>query len=78
VDKLDANGKGTSIGAVEYTVDGNVMQIKIPLSVLGNNAKKSIYFKVADNVSAPTDIMSYYTTGKSLPLGRLSYQYNMA
>ena len=51
------------------------MQVKIPLSVLGGNAKKGLYIKVADNVEKPTDMMSYYNSGKSLPLGRVSYQY---
>ena len=51
------------------------MQVKIPLSVLGGNAKKGLYIKVADNVEKPTDMMSYYNSRKSLPLGRVSYQY---
>lgn len=75
VEKLDASGKTSSAGTAEYTVDGNVMQVKIPLSVLGGNAKKGLYIKVADNVEKPTDMMSYYNSGKSLPLGRVSYQY---
>ncbi len=76
VDKLSSNGKGTSVGSAEYTIDGNVMQVKIPFSVLGSNAKKGIYFKVADGVSKTTDIMDYYISGKSMPFGRVSYQYN--
>lgn len=76
VDKLSSNGKGTSVGSAEYTIDGNVMQVKIPFSVLGSNAKKGVYFKIADGVSKTTDIMDYYISGKSMPFGRVSYQYN--
>lgn len=76
VDKLNANGKGTSVGSAEYTIDGNVMQVKIPFSVLGSGAKKGVYFKIADGVSKPTDIMDYYISGKTMPFGRVSYQYN--
>ena len=78
IDKLDSNGNGTTIGQAQYTVKGNVLQIKIPRSLIKLSASPSkLYFKVSDNVQNPNDIMSYYTTGKSIPLGRLSYQYNI-
>ena len=35
------------------------------------------YFKVADGVADPAEIMDYYATGRSLPMGRLSYLYQM-
>lgn len=76
VEKLSADGKGTSVGTAEYTVDGNVMQVKIPLKLLGG-AGKELYFKVADDVAEPTDIMNYYVTGKTLPFGRLAYSYSL-
>ena len=38
----------------------------------GNNR---IYFKVADGVEDTDEIMNYYITGMSLPMGRLSYEY---
>ena len=36
----------------------------------------TFYFKVADDVGDPSQIMNYYTSGSSLPLGRLSFQYS--
>jgi hypothetical protein len=52
------------------------MQIKIPLSTLGLTADNcEIQFKVADNVAKFDDIMNYYVTGDSAPIGRLSYNY---
>lgn len=32
-------------------------------------------FKVADNVTQYTDIMDYYISGDSAPIGRLNYAY---
>ena len=74
--RLDENGNGTDVGAAAYTVQGNVMQIAVPRSVIGmDGGSDTLYFKVADCVSDPLDIMTYYTSGKSLPMGRLSYRY---
>ena len=74
--RLDENGNGTDVGAAAYTVQGNVMQIAVPRSVIGmDGGSDTLYFKVADRVSDPLDIMTYYTSGKSLPMGRLSYRY---
>ncbi len=75
---LLSDGKATEVGKADISVKGNVLQVSIPMSSLGiKDNIKGIYFKVADEVENPTDIMSYYTTGKSLPMGRLSYYYYM-
>ena len=50
------------------------MQIAIPKSAL-NMQSDAFYFKVADSVENITDIMDYYVTGRSMPMGRFSYQY---
>ena len=34
-----------------------------------------VYFKVADHVTHPDDIMDYYVSGDVAPLGRLGYGY---
>jgi len=47
--------------------------VKIPRSVFGDQKDKHIYFKIADDIENPYDIMDYYVSGKSFPLGRLSY-----
>ena len=41
----------------------------------GDISAVRIYFKVADGVSNPSDIMDYYCSGCSLPMGRLSFEY---
>lgn len=75
VEAMNADGTGTRIGEVSYTVQGNVMQIAIPRALIGADGMGDIYFKVADGVENPAEIMSYYASGRSLPMGRLSYLY---
>ncbi len=64
------------VGEVNYLVEGNIMQVAIPLTALElkkNNC--SFQFKIADNVTQYSDIMDYYVTGDSAPVGRLSFSY---
>lgn len=63
---------------VEYTVNGKVMQIKIPKKLLGISGNQySIFFKLADSIEKPEDMMDYYVSGESMPLGRLAYSYRV-
>ena len=78
IEKLNPDYTGeTQEATAAYTVQGNVMQIKIPRAALGLEAGGDFYFKVADGVSDPAEIMDYYVSGRSLPMGRLSYLYQM-
>ncbi len=57
-------------------VQGNVMQVRIKLSDLGLSADDFyMQFKVTDNVKKASDPLSFYTSGDSAPIGRLSYTY---
>ena len=77
VERLNSNYTGTVTGQADISLNGSVLQVRIPRSALGLGANSNtFYFKVADDVQGPTDIMNYYTTGSSLPMGRLSFQYN--
>ena len=71
---LDALGNTTKIGDVKMNIGGSSMQVEIPKSLL-NMENDTFYFKVADSVENIADIMDYYVTGKSMPMGRFSYQY---
>ena len=52
------------------------MLYKIPLSALGLTADNCrIEFKVTDNITEPGNILNYYVSGESAPLGRLSFSY---
>ena len=89
VEKLSQDFSGRKTGEAEYRIDGNVVVWKIPLAGVGIDVDRAggedadggevtayrIYFKVADGVEDPGEIMNYYSSGRSLPLGRLSYEY---
>ena len=78
IETLNADCTGTALEAVAtYSVQGNVMQISVPRAALGLESGGDFYFKIADGVADPAEIMDYYATGRSLPLGRLSYLYQM-
>lgn len=65
-------------GEAEYKVFGKVILVKIPLSALGLSEKNyDIEFKVSDNVkaTAKTDILEFYNSGDSAPIGGLSYKF---
>ena len=71
---LDAEGNTKVIGNASLKVSGKTMQLAISKSAL-NMQNDTFYFKVADSVVNINDIMDYYVTGRSVPMGRFSYQY---
>ena len=75
VDKLNPDFTGETAGEGVYYLSGNILQVKIPKALLGIEGNANIYFKVADGVDHPEDIMDYYVSGRCLPMGRLSYRY---
>ncbi len=76
--KLDSNYNRQNTGKAEMAVHGNTVQIKIPRKCLQAQRVAQIYFKVADGIGKPSDIMEYYVSGSALPMGRLSYLYRIA
>ena len=59
---------------MDYNVNGNIMQIAIPRTMLGIEKDDfKIYFKCADSIGE-SDIM--VTMSNSIPMGRLSYMYS--
>lgn len=64
------------VGKVKYSVKDNIMQMEIPLALIGVSKDKiEIEFKVADSIEKPDDIMDYYVSGSSAPIGRLNFTY---
>ncbi len=80
LEKCSVNGsyEFNKVSDVESYLGGKVFAVKIPLSALGitNKNKFTVDFKVADNISEPSNIMKYYVDGESAPIGRLNYRYN--
>ena len=65
-----------NVGFADMKIEKNQMMITIPLAMLGLSAENFAFeFKVADNVTQYTDIMDYYISGDSAPIGRLNYAY---
>ena len=75
VDKLNPDFTGETVGEGVYFMSGNILQVKIPKTALGIEGDADIYFKVADGIEHPEDITDYYVSGRSLPMGRLSFRY---
>lgn len=81
VEKSTGGYNWETAGEAEYRVYGNVMLLKVPLAALGLTSDAVTFqFKVSDHVvsadgKAAPDIMDYYVTGDSAPIGRLSYSY---
>ncbi len=64
-------------GNANFASHNDVIQIQIPRSAIGLDKKEKFYFKIASGVENPSDIMSYYTSGSVMPMGRLSYMYEI-
>ncbi|MBN8854412.1 MAG: family 78 glycoside hydrolase catalytic domain [Sphingobacteriales bacterium] len=78
ISRLDADHKKTMVGKADIVVRGNIVQFSIPRRTLqAGAATRQIYFKAADGIAHPSDIMDYYLTGSAMPMGRLSYVYRL-
>ena len=76
IEKCTGGFNFSNTGQAEFNINDNIMIVKIPLESLGfNNSNISIKFKVCDNITNPSDIMDYYVSGDSAPIGRLSFNY---
>ncbi len=78
VDKLDKTFSATNAGKAAMVQSGDVILLSVPRSAVGMADGNKFYFKAAMGVTGPSDIMNYYTSGSAMPMGRLSYMYEMA
>jgi len=63
------------VGKVSYTVQGNIMQVAVPRSMLGMTDRVTFNFKWCDNNLSTGDIMDVYTDGTAVPGGRFVFQF---
>lgn len=76
VERICADGRKVLSGKATYSVSGDILRVTVPFEALGLEAGDVHFgFKVADNVADPDDIMEYYVSGDSAPIGRLSFDY---
>lgn len=78
VGRLSNDFKTTVTGSARYNQNEKIIQIECPREAIGLKDISKFYFKVASGVTTPSDIMSYYTSGSAMPVGRLSYMYEFA
>ena len=78
LEKFTENGSYSLVdcGQVASKVTGQYMQISIPKSSLGISGDRfRLTFKVTDSVENPENILDYYVSGESFPMGRMAYVY---
>ena len=75
VEKSRGGWNWESSGSANIEVSGNRMLVTVSRAALGLQNKVCFEFKVADHVTEYTDIMDYYISGDSAPIGRLRYSY---
>ena len=79
LEKFTGNGFETEVvGKVSYSVQGNVMTVCIPKTMLGiptGDADFEFSFKWTDNTCEDGDIMKWYVNGDTAPVGRWNYCY---
>lgn len=66
-----------SVGEVDYTVSGNILQVSIPRSMLGMNRSDPVFhFKWSDNMQVDGDILDFYQYGEAAPGGRFTFVFD--
>ncbi len=77
--KLDQSFVSGNVGKPVFSINKNIVQVKISRKQLGALAgTNAIYFKVTDGIQNPEDLMDTYLSGSAMPMGRLSYQYRLS
>ena len=75
IEKCNGGYNFTHVGEADISITGNIMQVSIPRSLIETNEECDIEFKITDNITHPEDVMDYYISGDSMPIGRLHYGY---
>ena len=65
----------TNVANVNYTIKGNIMQLAIPRSVIGETGTVDLELKWSDSVDVSTDYLNFYSDGSVAPYGKLNYLF---
>ena len=68
-------GKWKQVGKGQFIVNGNVLEMAIPKSVLGLSSSVNLEFKWSDNMQDEGNIMDFYVNGDVAPGGRFNFVY---
>ena len=63
------------VGEIDYAVNGNKLEIKIPKQLLSITGEPDFGFKWSDNMQHDGDIMDFIINGDVAPAGRFNYHY---
>lgn len=77
IEKLEEGFKTSLVAKGKFFKTGDVIQLSIPRSAIGLDNCLEFYFKGAMGVANYMDIMDYYRSGSAMPMGRLSYMYQL-
>ena len=76
IERIAPDGKKVKAGKAYCNVEGREMVLTVPLKAIGlSEGPVRFSFKVTDHISHPDDIMDYYVSGDSAPIGRLNYSF---
>ena len=78
LETLESDGTGTAIAKFPLETREAEIRLSLPLEAPDAAGEPAIYLKAASEVENPQDILSYYTSGSTLPPGRLSYSLPLA
>ncbi|MDO5477654.1 MAG: hypothetical protein Q4G23_00630 [Clostridia bacterium] len=65
----------TNVANVNYTIKGNMMQLAIPRSVIGETGVVDLELKWSDSVDVSSDYLNFYSDGSVAPYGKLNYLF---
>ncbi len=65
----------TEIGTVPMSVQGNIMQLSVPRSLIGATGEIELEFKWSDYVDIDGNVLNFYLEGSTAPMGRFNYLY---
>ncbi|MEA4917781.1 hypothetical protein [Proteiniphilum sp.] len=77
IEKFGNGFNSSSTGKAKLLINNNVIILSIPRKMIGLTENSKFYFKAAMGVTTPADIMNYYQSGSVMPMGRLSYMYQL-
>ena len=78
IEKSIKGWKWKKTGELDYKINGNKMEIKIPRSMIGMKGKINFEFKWSDNMQKDADITDFLINGDVAPGGRFNYHFNSA
>ncbi|PVD50787.1 hypothetical protein DC498_18525 [Terrimonas sp.] len=76
IEKTDGAWYWQPAGEVEYAVNGNKLEIKVPKSLIGVTGEPDFSFKWSDNMQQEGDIMDFWLNGDAAPAGRFNFHYS--